>query len=276
MKFAVLGDPIEHSKSPAIHSAAYRELNLDWQYDRHRVNASELAAFLDDHLGDYQGFSLTMPLKEELFRIAKERGWQIDATSQALGCSNTIYRTTEGLGVANTDVIGASHALSPLADSVESVAILGSGATARAVSVAIATSFANLREITVFSRRSEPAEAIFELISGDNPRVKCSWLPLEAAADFGGADLTVNTVPASAGVDLETDRKFGPSWIFDVTYNPWPTHLASQWPAENRVSGLEMLVQQAIEQLRLFGALNGELEPRERERLAISMRMAGE
>ena len=276
MKFAVLGDPIEHSKSPAIHSAAYRQLNLDWHYDRHRVNASELAAFLDDHLGDYQGFSLTMPLKEELFRIAKERGWKIDATSQALGCSNTIYRTTEGFGVANTDVVGASRALSHLADSVESVAILGSGATARSVSLAIATSFANLREITVFSRRSEPAEAIFELISGVNPRVKCSWLPLEAAADFGGADLTVNTIPASAQVDLDVDRKFGTSWIFDVTYNPWPTLLASQWPAENRVSGLEMLVQQAIEQLGLFGALNGELEPAERERLANSMRMAVE
>ena len=276
MKFAVLGDPIEHSKSPAIHNAAYRALNLDWEYDRHRVNASELAAFLDQHLGDYQGFSLTMPLKEELFRIAGERGWQVDATSEALGCSNTLYRIGDSFGVANTDVLGARHALNHLTDSVESVAILGSGATARSVSVAIATSFTRLAEITVFSRRSEPAEAIFELISGISPRVKCSWLPLEAAADFGGADLTVNTIPASAGVELEIDRKFGQSWIFDVTYSPWPTQLASEWPAENRVSGLEMLVQQAIEQLGLFGAVQQELAPNDREKLATAMRSAAE
>lgn len=276
MKFAVLGDPIEHSKSPAIHNAAYRALNLDWEYDRHRVNASELAAFLDQHLGDYQGFSLTMPLKEELFRIAGERGWQVDATSEALGCSNTLYRIGDSFGVANTDVLGARHALNHLADSVESVAILGSGATARSVSVAIATTFAKLAEITVFSRRSEPAEAIFELISSISPGVKCSWLPLEAAADFGGADLTVNTIPASAGVELEIDRKFGQSWIFDVTYSPWPTQLASEWPAENRVSGLEMLVQQAIEQLGLFGAVQQELAPNDREKLATAMRSAAE
>lgn len=276
MKFAVLGDPIEHSKSPAIHNAAYRALNLDWEYDRHRVNASELAAFLDQHLGDYQGFSLTMPLKEELFRIAGERGWQVDATSEALGCSNTLYRIGDSFGVANTDVLGARHALNHLADSVESVAILGSGATARSVSVAIATSFAKLAEITVFSRRSEPAEAIFELISSISPGIKCSWLPLEAAADFGGSDLTVNTIPASAGVELEIDRKFGQSWIFDVTYSPWPTQLASEWPAENRVSGLEMLVQQAIEQLGLFGAVQQELAPTDREKLATAMSSAAE
>ncbi len=276
MKFAVLGDPIEHSKSPAIHNAAYRALNLDWEYNRHQVNASELETFLAEHLGDYQGFSLTMPLKEELFRIAGERGWQVDAISEALGCSNTLYRNGDGFAVANTDVLGAGHALRRLADTVESVAILGSGATARSVSVAIGNSFAKLAEITVFSRRSEPAEAIFELISSIGPGVKCSWLPLEAAADFGGADLTVNTIPASSGVELEIDRKFGQSWIFDVTYSPWPTQLASEWPAENRVSGLEMLIQQAIEQLGLFGAVQQELDPNEREKLATAMRSAAE
>jgi shikimate dehydrogenase len=255
MKFAVLGDPIDHSQSPAIHAAAYRELSLDWTYDRHRVNADELSDFLDRHLVDYSGFSLTMPLKERLFAIATELGWQIDAASQALGCANTIYRVDGKLAIANTDV-------------------LGSGATARSVSYALAQSLEGLSDLVVFSRRNGPAEAIFSLLSEARPGLKTSWLPLEAAADFGGADLTVNTIPASTGAELEVDQKFGRSWVFDVSYHPWPTPFAANWPEPDRIGGLEMLVQQAIRQLSLFGAIERDPEPGMVERLASAMKAA--
>lgn len=274
MKFAVLGDPIDHSQSPAIHAAAYRELSLDWTYDRHRVNADELSDFLDRHLVDYSGFSLTMPLKERLFAIATELGWQIDAASQALGCANTIYRVDGKLAIANTDVAGAAAAVRPVAGSIESVAVLGSGATARSVSYALAQSLEGLSDLVVFSRRNGPAEAIFSLLSEARPGLKTSWLPLEAAADFGGADLTVNTIPASTGAELEVDQKFGRSWVFDVSYHPWPTPFAANWPEPDRIGGLEMLVQQAIRQLSLFGAIERDPEPGMVERLASAMKAA--
>jgi shikimate dehydrogenase len=201
-----------------------------------------------------------MPLKERLFEIACERAWGLDTASAKLRGSNTLYRNSEYLAVANTDFVGASRAIEGFASQVSSVAILGSGATAKSTALAAVTAAEHVHELTLFSRRSESAEEIFEVISSAKPGTKCSWLPIEAAADFGGADLTINTIPSSADIELEVDLKFGQSWVFDVTYDPWPSPLASLWPEDSRVSGLEMLVQQALEQLKLFGALAKDAE----------------
>lgn len=260
MKFAVLGDPISHSKSPAIHTAAYRVLGLDWQYERFQVTSNDLEKFLDERLPEFAGFSATMPLKERLYEIAVARDWVRDKASATLLSSNTLFRESGALAVANTDLIGASRAIEGFANQVSSVAILGSGATAKSTALAAVTAAEHVHELTLFSRRSVPAEEIFDVISSAKPGTKCSWLPIEAAADFGGADLTINTIPGSADVELEVDQKFGQSWIFDVTYDPWPSPLASLWPEDSRVSGLEMLVQQALEQLKLFGALAKDAE----------------
>ena len=111
MKFAVLGDPISHSKSPAIHTAAYRVLGLDWQYERFQVTSNGLEKFLDERLPEFAGFSATMPLKERLFEIACERAWGLDTASAKLRGSNTLYRNSDYLAVANTDFVGASLSL---------------------------------------------------------------------------------------------------------------------------------------------------------------------
>ena len=71
-KAAVLGSPIAHSKSPLLHAAAYRALDLSWTYDRHEVMADGLVGFLAEHAGEYRGLSLTMPLKERAFELADE------------------------------------------------------------------------------------------------------------------------------------------------------------------------------------------------------------
>ncbi len=275
MKFAVLGDPISHSKSPAIHKAAYEFFGLDWSYDSHRVSSIELQGFLDDAIDHFDGFSLTMPLKESLITIAKDRGWIMDSFSAQLKAGNTLYKDDAGQwAVANTDVHGAGMALASVAESVRSVALLGSGATARSISLALSLRFESLSELTVFSRRPGPAEDVFKLLAVELPAAKTSWLPLEAASDFGGADLTINTLPGATANDYEIDRAFGESWIFDVTYTPWPTSLASAWPENNRVSGLDMLIWQAIEQLRLFGAIPAGIDGGHISELASLMRLA--
>jgi shikimate 5-dehydrogenase len=84
--------------------------------------------------------------------------------------------------------------------------------------------------------------------------VKFEWLPLEAAADFGGADLTVNTLPSTVSKTVEIDLPFSESFVFDVTYDNATDSPATNWQVENRVDGRTMLVFQAVEQLRLFGA----------------------
>lgn len=221
------------------------------------MNEQQLSKFLSEEISAYTGFSLTMPLKDELVRIAHERGWQLDEAAVLLGCANTLVRHDDGrIIVANTDLVGAKKALEVLPTSITSVAILGSGATARTLSLAALQVFSELESITVFSRRSEPSRLIASLVEQTNAAVKFEWLPMEAAADFGGADLTVNTLPSTVSKTVEVDLSFSKSFVFDVTYDGGEDSPASQWPLENRVDGRTMLVYQAVEQLRLFGAFS--------------------
>ena len=254
-RFAILGDPVDHSLSPVIHQAAYKALDLSWQYSRINVSEQRLATFLSEEVSNFAGFSLTMPLKDELVRIANERGWQIDDAAVLLGCANTLVRHDDGrIIVANTDLVGAKKALEVLPASITSTAVLGSGATARTLSLATLQVFNELESLTVFSRRPEPARLIATLVEQTNAEVKFEWLPIEAAADFGGADLTVNTLPSTVSKAVEVDLSFSKSFVFDVTYDGGEDSPATQWPIENRVDGRTMLVYQAVEQLRLFGA----------------------
>jgi shikimate 5-dehydrogenase len=144
--------------------------------------------------------------------------------------------------------------LQDLPSSISSLALLGSGATARTLSLAALQTFPNLETITVFSRRPEPAQSIAGLVEQFSGSVKFEWLPLEAAADFGGADLTVNTLPSTVSKTVEIDLPFSESFVFDVTYDNATDSPATNWQVENRVDGRTMLVFQAVEQLRLFGA----------------------
>lgn len=253
--FAILGNPVEHSLSPTIHQSAYEALGLDWHYSRIQLDEQQLATFLDARMSEFAGFSLTMPLKEELFKIAGQRGWQVDNAALLLGSANTLVVGADGLAsVANTDLVGAKRALQDLPASISSLALLGSGATARTLSLAALQTFPNLETVTVFSRRPEPAQSIAGLVEQFSGSVKFEWLPLEAAADFGGADLTVNTLPSTVSKTVEIDLPFSESFVFDVTYDNATDSPATNWQVENRVDGRTMLVFQAVEQLRLFGA----------------------
>ena len=89
---AVLGSPIAHSKSPDLHSAAYRTLQLNWDYTRVELTSNHLLQFTETLDIDWLGLSLTMPLKEEALRIASEKS----ELALATGVANTLLRTTTG------------------------------------------------------------------------------------------------------------------------------------------------------------------------------------
>jgi len=101
---AVLGSPIAHSLSPALHRAAYAHLGLDWDYQRHEVVAAELAGFVAGCGSDWRGLSLTMPLKEAALELG-----EVDELAQLAGASNTLIFAEEGTRrLYNTDVGGPS------------------------------------------------------------------------------------------------------------------------------------------------------------------------
>ncbi len=107
---AVLGHPVDHSLSPVLHRAAYRELGLrDWTYERYDVTADRLVGFVTALDDSWRGLSLTMPLKEPAFQVAT----QVGELADAVGAINTLVRTDAGWAGENTDVQvdpGAAHA----------------------------------------------------------------------------------------------------------------------------------------------------------------------
>ncbi|MDR1768309.1 MAG: shikimate dehydrogenase, partial [Propionibacteriaceae bacterium] len=130
MRAAVLGSPIAHSLSPALHNAGYAALGLDdWSYERRELGAGGLAAFLETLDGDWRGLSLTMPLKPECVEAADE----VSPLAGRIGVGNTLVRLAGGGWRAdNTDVFGMGEALRPgWDDSWREAAVLGAGATAR-------------------------------------------------------------------------------------------------------------------------------------------------
>src|SRR3954452_17646987 len=104
---AVLGSPIAHSLSPALHRAAYAELGLDWSYDAIEVDSAGLEAFVAGLGADWRGLSLTMPLKRTVMPLLDEA----EAWAEASGAANTVVLDEGRLLGHNTDIPGAVAAL---------------------------------------------------------------------------------------------------------------------------------------------------------------------
>jgi shikimate dehydrogenase len=238
MRAAVLGSPIAHSLSPVIHNAAYLALGIEGKYDAVEVGSGELSNFMNEVKqtpANWIGFSLTMPLKEEILNIADV----VDPLARRINSGNTLIPTKEGWYATSTDVSGFIWALAfNEIKEFEKVQIIGAGATARAVAAAID---APGRTICVINRNSQRNSAMQSVVLDSNLEF-CNWE--EAELD---ADLVVNTTPKNAADSLSS----GSGILFDVIYDPWPTTLAAKWNGRV-IDGLELLVHQAIDQISLM------------------------
>lgn len=263
-RLAVVGSPIAHSLSPALHAAAYAALGLDWQYDRHEVREHEVRGFVGGLDRSWRGLSATMPLKEELRRLADEE----DRTVALTGAANTLLLADDGRRIVrNTDVAGVERALRDAGlVSAEHAVIAGAGATARSVLVAL-DAF-GLRSVTVAVRDSARAGTLVAL--ADELLLEVDLVALSDLAHVAdGADVVAWTLPN--GVELAGELPMDArreAVALDVTYHPWPGPLAAQWLAVGgRVaSGRDMLLHQAVRQVRFF--VSGQTEhplPREAE-----------
>ncbi|SDE24089.1 shikimate dehydrogenase [Auraticoccus monumenti] len=245
---AVLGDPIEHSLSPVLHRAAYRELGLDWEYQRHRVDAAGLPAFvagLDDR---WRGLSLTMPLKEAVLALG-----EADDVVRAVGAANTLLLGERPL-VRNTDVGGLQQALRAVGvESVGTALLLGTGATARS-SVAALCALGATR-LVVVARSPGKAQPLAAMAASQGATLDVlPWAAAVADGHLPAADVCVSTVVAGAADELAPAAVAACDVVFDVLYDPWPTVLA-QTAADAGlavVSGLDLLVHQAVLQVRLM------------------------
>lgn len=266
---AVLGSPISHSLSPVLHRAAYRALGLsDWVYGIHEVGASELGGFVSRLGPEWAGLSLTMPLKEVAFEVAAE----VSGLAREVGAINTLVRRPDGgWNGDNTDVYGVSQALREAGvGHVASALVFGSGATARSVVAGLAA--LGCPKVT-FAVRSLARPETLEQARRAGLEVEVVGLR-ELASRVGDSQLVISTLPqnalsASALVDLLLPKglRIPDHLLLDVVYAGWPSPLARTFADAGAtvVSGFEMLVHQAAEQVHL---MTGLLAPVEQMRAA--------
>jgi shikimate dehydrogenase len=260
--FAVLGDPISHSLSPKIHTAAYEYLGLDYSYEAIRVPAGELGAFLQSEGASFDGFSVTMPLKFEAASIAGE------SNIFGTGACNTLVRTDTGLDGFNTDIAGIQFALAEcLATSPESGAVLGSGATARSAIVAFVQG--GLKSITVYARDTQKASELRGFL-----HLEAAELTVASLSEYRATeDVTVNTIAAGADVKYSL-IKASSGWLLSANYAEVDNELSGAFASRRFVSGKEMLIGQAIEQIRHFVGTDIDAHSLDGAELATVMRSA--
>lgn len=244
-RLAVLGSPIEHSRSPHLHLAAYAALGLDWSYERVEVEDDGLAEFLGGLDDSWRGLSLTMPLKRRVAELVAD----IDPVARATRQGNTILLDRgRPVKAFNTDVHGVVQAFAGAGvHSARRATVLGGGATAESAVVALESLGA---EVVVAVR--DPAKAAAAGFSKDVRVVALG----DAADAIESSTAVVSTIPPNADFRVTLPALASEQTLLDVAYAPWPTSLASAWETAGGsvVHGLEMLLHQAVHQVRIFVA----------------------
>ena len=255
-EFCVIGDPIAHSKSPAIYNAMIKKLGLDWSYHYEEVRAEDCLRFLDEVVasGRLGGFNATMPHKETLARNLKK----VAPLARRAGSVNTVViRNGQAIG-HSTDGVGLCRALDGLGVvwRGETVCILGAGGAALAAAAALLDGGAE--RLIVCNRTRTGAEKLAERVSGAVTvsgfstgelaaaageaalLVNCTSLGMSGSADFGSLDF-LQTMKSGAAV-------------YDMVYLPQETglYLAAKAQGLFCATGLSMLMQQAIAAMELY------------------------
>jgi shikimate dehydrogenase len=247
---AVIGDPVRHSLSPAIHNAAFAATGLDWRFVAFEVPEGRAPKAIDAmrSLG-LGGLSVTMPHKAAVAAA-------VDSCSPAaalLGAVNCVVPTRHGLRGENTDGVGFLRGLYD--DARLDVAglrcvVLGAGGAARAVIVALAGAGAG--EVVVVNRSPDAARVAMAL-AGECGRIG-------SVADVARADLVVNATPMGmtgrhqGSLALDPDELHIGQVVADLVYEPADSALvlAAQARGVSAYNGLSMLVHQAAVAFELW------------------------
>lgn len=255
----LLGHPVAHSLSPAMHNAAFRTLGLPHRYETLDVTADALPGVIDRiRNGDVLGANVTVPHKEAVLTLVDTT----DGPSAEIGAANTLSRTSDGRRVlgSNTDVVGFGYAVRDLPLDGARVLLLGAGGAARAVLAVLVERGAS---ITVANRTSERARSLTRTLV--HPVVGAPGVvEWGSRMDLGAIDVVVNaTALGLHGEDPLAGAELRPDLIIvDLTPTATATPLARRARAAGAtvVDGLPMLLQQAAASFRIWTGQDAPVE----------------
>jgi shikimate dehydrogenase len=253
-RLGVLGWPVAHSRSPAIHNAALAELGLrDWHYQRLPV-PPELFAETTRALGGsgFVGANVTIPHKQAALALSDSAS----AAARAIGAANTLSFAADGsIAAENTDAPGLIAALGSPPQGLSAL-VLGAGGSARAVVWALRE--AGAAEVSIWNRTPQRAAALAE------------ELGVRAVAAAPPADLLVNCTSVGlraepdelAALALSADRLADYGVVVDLVYRDGRTELlrAAGEHGARTIDGLEILVAQGALSLQLWTGREAPLE----------------
>jgi shikimate dehydrogenase len=262
-RLGVLGWPVAHSRSPAIHNAAFASLGMgDWHYQRLPV-PPELFSETTLALGasGFVGANVTIPHKPAALALADGAS----ATARAIGAANTLSFAPDGAITAeNTDAPGLIAALGESPRGL-SVLVLGAGGSARAVAWAVREAGAS--EVSIWNRTAERARSLagdlgVRAVSDPEPAdvlINCTSVGLEAYGDEGDID----TRDALTQLGLSPERMGQYPYVVDMVYRasgPTPLLALAADHGARTLEGLEILLAQAALSFELWTGRSAPLD----------------
>ncbi len=262
----VIGDPIAHSLSPAIHNAAYAELGLDYVYVACRVEDVKGAIAGMRALDNFRGMSVTIPHKVEVMNHMDEIG-EVD---RAIGAINTVVHDPNQLVGLNTDGPGALKALVDAGVDLKdkNVLMLGAGGAARAIAFTLAWDN-RLAQLKLLDIDQAMLTALTEdLKSGTQARITSDVMSDQVLADaMAVSDVIIHCTPI--GMHPREEASLVPPTlfrsgqvVFDIVYTPLETKLLADAASKGlqTISGVEMFVNQAVLQFERFTGADAPIE----------------
>ncbi|MCK5148476.1 shikimate dehydrogenase [bacterium] len=250
--FAVIGDPVEHSLSPGLHSIIFDILGQEKQYVAINVKADSLADFIvGSRRSERPGWNVTLPYKTEIIKYLDS----IDPLARRIGAVNTVHNKDGHLRGYNTDVAGCIMALRSMEYSNgRKAVILGAGGAARAAVAALDTM--GLKYISIFNHSIKRAQLLFDDFKeyGNSQLTIYPWEREQINMAIQDADLLINATPVGLEPHINDspidriDTASSALTVLDMIPGIEVTRIIRQAHAKgcNVVEGLKMLVAQAI------------------------------
>lgn len=262
----VIGDPIAHSKSPAIHRFWLHKLSIDARYDATRVVSADLAAWIDRRRADsdWRGCNVTIPHKIAVLYLVDDPG----NVRASIGAVNTVLRQPDGRVIGtNTDAAGFFAPIAGLPLAGAHVVVIGTGGAAHAVLFALAR--AGVGRVTLLAR-SPLKGAVLLARFGLRGEVVPLSAPLPPAALLVNASSLGMTGQPPLLLDLAPLADV--AVVYDLVYAPLDTALLAAADARGLavVDGIDMLIGQAAVAFELFFGQPAPREHDEELRVAIT------
>jgi len=261
-----MGDPVEHSLSPAMHNAAFSELGMDCTYHPFRVAPDKLGEAIKgaEALG-FGGLNITVPHKEQALEFV-----EADELALKIGAVNTID-FKDGIHGYNTDGLGAEKALTEKGIQIKgaNISLVGAGGAAKAIAFHFSILGAN---IDIFNRTPQRAEKLARVVGGHAHGLD------ELGKSLDRCNILINTTTVGMHPNVSEsivthEQLHEKLTVFDIVYNPLKTKLLQEAEAvgAKTIDGAGMLVHQGAEAFRIW---TGREPPVETMRKAVLERLA--